>query len=521
MIPLVNSAVARQNVMAQPWLRGTARWIVVVLALVATLDAAYLTWSSLTHGVVAGCDGMTAGGCDEVLISRWSRVVGLPVAVGGLVCYGSIFILGLLSGTRMFNENRWLGTTLVAAALLAAFTGLWFTLVQVFAIGSFCYYCLAIHLCGLIIVGLVMRSALRKPSGSLAASRTLASMAAIPGAPRRAAGPRLAVGPSLITAGSVAGALVALLITAQLLFPAKTFLASSPDLEQTIDMTAAADMSLDEPNVLSSSAQPHVVNRVLNTAEEVLDSAEESAASSGDSDASEAPAAIKPDQPANEEPASEEPPAVQEDSQRTREVKLLNGRLKFNIYDEAVLGSPEAEHVVVELMDYTCPHCRKMHEHLREARERYGEQLAIVIMPMPLELECNKRLPATDPSHRGSCKISKLALAVAAIDRNKFIDYHNFLLADPDKTPTAAQAVSRAFQLVNRTKLREQTTDPNLDVRLQKYINLFNALTAQHRGKSSFGLPVQIVGDTVLSGGEMTSEELFEAWEKACGVKPE
>ncbi len=162
MIPLVNPALARQSTHAsQPWLRGAVRWIVVVLALIATVDAAYLTWTSFAHGVVAGCDVGGHGGCDEVLTSRWSRAAGLPVALGGLACYGTILALALASGSHTFNDNRWFGTALATAALLAAVTGVWFTALQAVELGAFCYYCLGTHLCGLVIAGLVLWSALR------------------------------------------------------------------------------------------------------------------------------------------------------------------------------------------------------------------------------------------------------------------------------------------------------------------------------------------------------------------------
>ncbi|MGD9635622.1 MAG: hypothetical protein AB7U97_20235, partial [Pirellulales bacterium] len=153
--------------------------------------------------------------------------------------------------------------------------------------------------------------------------------------------------------------------------------------------------------------------------------------------------------------------------------------------------------------------------------ERYGDQLAVVILPMPLELECNKMMTETDPMHRGSCKISKTALAVAKADPRKFLDFHNFLLADEKNPPSSSQAVMRAFRAVDRTKLAKASRDKELDERIQRYIRLFTALSKEHHGKDTFGLPVQIVGDTVLTGGDMTSDEMFEAWEKAIDIKPQ
>src|SRR3989304_5256756 len=109
MIPLVNPPLARQSSSAtQPWLGGALRWIVVTLALGATADAASLTWTSLATGVVAGCGGMGHGGCDDVPPSRWSRAAGLPVALGGLLCYGTILVLGLFAGSPRLASTTWL-----------------------------------------------------------------------------------------------------------------------------------------------------------------------------------------------------------------------------------------------------------------------------------------------------------------------------------------------------------------------------------------------------------------------------
>jgi hypothetical protein len=344
-------------------------------------------------------------------------------------------------------------------------------------------------------------------------------MAAIPGAARRPASPRAAEGPSLLAAWPIAGAVLALLITAQVLFPPQTFQATKPNLAATIDMTAASDTPPANSDELSPNAQAYTVNRVgdeesegdANSEDELADATKTESTRSAATESK-----VESERTADDDaPKSDEQPAL------TREVSLLNGRLKFNIYDEAVLGSPDAKYVIVELMDYTCPHCRKMHEHVREAMDRYGDQLAVVIMPMPLELECNKQVPATDPIHRGSCKISKLALAVAATSRDKFNDFHNYLLADPEKAPTPAQAVSRAFRLVGAKNLREHTDRKLLDERIQKYIKLFTTLSAQHKGENNFGLPVQIVGDTLINGGDVTSEEMFAAWEKAIDIKPQ
>lgn len=519
MIPLVNPALGKQSTAIQPWLRGWVRWLVVLLALVATADAGYLTWKSFTKGAVAGCGPENHGGCDDVLSTRWSRAAGVPVALGGLLCYGTILGLALASGTRTFNENGWLGTVMLVAALLALFAGTWFTGLQLLAIGKLCYYCLAIHLCGMITALLVVWSAISGRPHGVAASRShSAVMATMPGA-RRPAGPRPAERPVVLAAAPIAVIGILALVGIQVMFPTKMYEVSTPDLAATVDMTAAADdaATAAPEEELSPTAHEHVVNRVSDdeTAKEI--ESEEGAST-------EEPAPKRDDKvklASHEEESKEEKPAEEEAPKLSREVTFLKGRMKLDMYNEAVLGSPDAKYVVVELMDYTCPHCRKMHEKIREARERYGDQLAVVVLPMPLELECNKLLNSTDPSHRGSCKISKTALAVAKADPRKFQDFHNFLLEDEEHPPTSSQAVMRAFRVVDRGKFGQVSRDKELDERIQRYIRLYSALANQHHGKDTFGLPVQIVGDTVLSGGEMTADEMFEAWEKAIDIKPQ
>ena len=42
-------------------------------------------------------------------------------------------------------------------------------------------------------------------------------------------------------------------------------------------------------------------------------------------------------------------------------MKFLSDKLTLNVYDHPLIGSPEAKHVVVEMLSYNCVHCRKMH----------------------------------------------------------------------------------------------------------------------------------------------------------------
>ena len=486
------------------------RTAVAVLALVAAALAAYLTYGSFTHQVMAGCDGTGQVDCNVVLSSSWSRFIGIPVALGGLLAYVPIFAMSWFAGSRDPLAIRWIGTTITALALLAVGAGAWFTFVQLVFLGKFCWYCLSTHFCGLIIAGLVVWSVIALRKGGLNASQ---SLAAIPGMPPAIPGTRArssSNGPSLGIAAGFAVSLLAILIAGQVFFPTQTYgIEKKVALTQTINMTDAG------PSAISPVSDPkaHVVNRVTPT--------EDPHAISLETSASPSDKAVESTNVAADHASVPDVPMPVEGPAKKREVKLLNGTLTIDMYSQAVLGSPEAPYVVVEMVDYMCPHCRAMHKNIKLALDRYGDQLAVVIMPVPLELECNKQMMQTDPTHRGSCKLARLAVSVAKINLTAFHDFHNWMLADEKKPPSVSDAVQRAWELVNRKRLAEFTDSDATKNRIQQDISLYVSLSNQQKDSlKPFGLPVQIVGDTVLSGKVDNVDDMFAAWEQALGIKP-
>ena len=107
-----------------------------------------------------------------------------------------------------------------------------------------------------------------------------------------------------------------------------------------------------------------------------------------------------------------------------------------------ILGAPQAPHLVVVLADYTCPHCRKLHGMLVEARKRYGGQFAVMIVPTPMNGKCNGAVASTAAIHENACELAKLALAVWRANPSAFekIDAALFNPAAPP-TPEEARAI--------------------------------------------------------------------------------
>jgi uncharacterized membrane protein len=111
---------------------GRLRVAVAVLALVGAGIAAYLTYARYADATIA----CATGGCETVQESDYAEIVGLPVAVLGLIGYVAIFLTALFAG----ELARVAGAALALAGLVFS---AYLVLVQAFAIEAFCQWCLA------------------------------------------------------------------------------------------------------------------------------------------------------------------------------------------------------------------------------------------------------------------------------------------------------------------------------------------------------------------------------------------
>lgn len=114
----------------------------VVLASLACIGIdGLLAWHHYSEGgTLAGCG--PGGGCDEVARSKWSVYLGVPVAVLGIGTY--VVLLG-----SVFTR-RWRVFDLLLGAISAGV--LWFVALQFFVIGRVCPWCMAGHVCGVVVV---------------------------------------------------------------------------------------------------------------------------------------------------------------------------------------------------------------------------------------------------------------------------------------------------------------------------------------------------------------------------------
>jgi len=118
-----------------------ARWwsAVAVLCLAALGVSTYLAISSL-----AG-DGPACGlvpGCREVAASDYSKILGVPVAIIGVVGY-SLMLLGSLAAVGLDRPPVALRGALLGAAILAAAFSVYLTVIEFAVIHAVCVYCMS------------------------------------------------------------------------------------------------------------------------------------------------------------------------------------------------------------------------------------------------------------------------------------------------------------------------------------------------------------------------------------------
>ncbi|REJ97215.1 MAG: hypothetical protein DWQ34_02510, partial [Planctomycetota bacterium] len=88
-----------------------------------------------------------------------------------------------------------------------------------------------------------------------------------------------------------------------------------------------------------------------------------------------------------------------------RWVSVLNGELQLDVHELPTLGSPDAPLLLVLLYDYCCPHCRATHGYLQDGLDRYPDQYGVVLLPMPLDAECNPHVVETEPRFEEACEL--------------------------------------------------------------------------------------------------------------------
>jgi uncharacterized membrane protein len=130
------------------------RIAVAVLALIGAGIAGYLTYTHF-KGTPPVC---LTSGCEVVQNSRWSKLLGIPVALLGLLTYLSIVATTLVRHPL----SKQAGATIAVAAL--GFN-LYLLYIQAYEIGRYCTWCVSNEIVSAVLAPVAIAWLLWRPDG--------------------------------------------------------------------------------------------------------------------------------------------------------------------------------------------------------------------------------------------------------------------------------------------------------------------------------------------------------------------
>ncbi len=164
--------------------------------------------------------------------------------------------------------------------------------------------------------------------------------------------------------------------------------------------------------------------------------------------------------------------------------KLLptGGKAILSLGQVPTLGSPDAPHVIYHFFDYTDLWSQACHAALRDARERYGDQIVILPLVWPLDSELNPHVPVdVAQQHPGAGEYARLALAVWLADSSQFEVFHDYLLTPRGDNllgltpstismPSLKEARAKAVELVGAAALEHALADRRIDQQIRLHV---------------------------------------------------
>jgi len=129
-----------------PESRGTRSWVWIVALMLCAAGLAAATYLTIAHysaAVVLACPETGVVNCAKVTTSRQSMILGIPVALLGLLYFAAVTPLHLPAAWR----SSW--ALLRRVRVLAAVTGilmvLYLVYTELFTLDAICLWCTAVH----------------------------------------------------------------------------------------------------------------------------------------------------------------------------------------------------------------------------------------------------------------------------------------------------------------------------------------------------------------------------------------
>jgi uncharacterized membrane protein/protein-disulfide isomerase len=496
-------------------LSGRMVWVLRGLCAVGLGVSAYLAWTALNMTEVYGCSGNELFDCNHVLKSKWSRVFGMPVSIPAAGLYASLLVL--LSFVRRpapVRLQQILWNCITVASIMAGLAALWFVGLQVFVLHHLCPYCLAVHSCGLILSGLLFLNRITTwqqksamSSVAVAAVGLMITVQVVSPEPEHFEVVRY----DDVAEGSDAGEPSELLAAPDAddvfaapgdVFEAPGDVFEAPGNDPVAEKQESTEaVKADSTPAVTATLLMFVPPQMMRLGEMYLlmqDAATPStitdqAAQGDQATESNSSNPTEGGQPADNTIATPEP--VKE---ARRLITVAGNRVTLDVKQWPLIGKPDARYIFVEMYDYTCPHCRNTQHAIKGAMKQYGDDLAIVVLPVPLDASCNDA--ASGGGHAGACDLAKIAVAVWRADPVKFREFHEWVFSS-HATPTTAR--TKAEQMVGAEKFRREYASKTPSEYIRRHVELYKKVGRGSVPKLMF--PRSTINGEVNSTATLTS----------------
>ncbi len=442
----------------------------LLLAIPATLAlgvSIYLGYVAFTKSTIAGCGGGLFD-CNHVLNSKWSSFLGLPVAVLAAATYVGMLLalagsLVTAAGSRL-NRIAWMGVVLLGFS--AGLAALWFISLQVFEIGHFCKWCLTAHACGLVIsLALLIRRPFEWKFATGFATVAASGLAVLIAVQANSPEPQkfqeivheVIHSPNQPTMTTPDGSPVfgAPIESEDSVFEPPVF---DPPVFDDASVRQDADRlhaSLQGLGTMAALLQPGLMTSVtMMPARQDTDDQQDTT-----------------EQQDSESEADENDSAAE---QERRLISIHGGAVQLDVRHWPLIGKPDAKYVFVEMFDYACPHCRNTHRAVDEACRILGDDVAIIVLPLPLNRACNDAATTRDLKFSESCEIAKLAIACWRVNPESFETFHSWMFEG--STPNYRDAKSRVDQLVGKEAIDKELAKKTAGDYIAKHVLLYKTL---------------------------------------------
>lgn len=478
-----------------------SNWFLALLAipmLIALGISGYLTYVSLTAAKILGCDGGSLFDCSHVIYSKWSKVIGIPVSAFAIGTYvAMIAATGVTAMKNLSRQTRLMSWSAVTGlAIAAALAGLYFIYLQVFVLEHLCPWCLGAHTCGLLITGMILfsRSRIAMPPLAAVSGLAAAGLAMMIGIQINSEEPKkyeeLVYTPPVKTQVDEEGTFTAAPgdfdaapgedddmmlppgmedededLFAPPIEEDDSFMEPPSEDEDGEDVAAfqLPSLNISELNIsgLSMLGQLVATQNPLSLVTVLQEPAMQQKAKQQQGEAAK---------------KAQDPKAKKPKKKAKARIVEFMGR-KLNAYQWPIDGSPEAKHVFVEMFDYTCPHCRTTSKAIFAAKESMGDELAVVVLPVPMNTACNPSVTRDHAVHMEACQLSELAVAVWRCDAAKFSEFHKWMFEGKD-SPNYVTALAKASELVGKERIEKELQKKTAKAYVKSHCKMYQTLNA-------------------------------------------